>query len=69
MMNVTDAEYTKLKKDEARLDWLANTNQFIGNVQLPTQCVLEALDMRDAIDLAMAIKFDDIANEALGETK
>lgn len=42
------------KKDAERLDWLADPNNSIGNVQLPAQCIRDHLDsMRAAIDVAM----------------
>lgn len=45
-----------VQTDKARLDWLADTSQSIGNVLLPTKCVERNLDsMRKAIDCAMAI--------------
>nr|WP_101128274.1 hypothetical protein [Neisseria meningitidis] len=43
--------------DTVRLDWLADRDQHIGNVQLPTECVEQHLDsMRDAIDAAMQMQ-------------
>ena len=40
--------------DTVRLDWLADRDQHIGNVQLPAECVTCNLhSMRDAIDMAM----------------
>lgn len=43
-------------QDKARLDWLADRNNQIGNVQLPTMCVMNNMqDMRAAIDEAMQI--------------
>ena len=43
--------------DTARLDWLADRDNHIGNVQLPAECVEQHLDsMRDAIDAAMRIQ-------------
>jgi len=40
--------------DTTRLDWLADKNNLIGNVQLPTSCVMAHLDdLRAAIDMAM----------------
>ena len=40
--------------DTVRLDWLADHDQHIGNVQLPAECVACNLhSMRDAIDMAM----------------
>lgn len=45
------------QKDKARLDWLADVNNKIGNVQLPRECILDNLhDMRSAIDAAMEIE-------------
>jgi len=42
------------KLDTARLDWLADRENAIGNVQLPTECVLAHPEsMRAAIDAAM----------------
>lgn len=42
------------KRDAERLDWLADPNNSIGNVQLPTECVTENLhSLRAAIDAAM----------------
>lgn len=52
---MTESEIEELRKDKARIDWLADVNQFIGNVQLPTDCVLQALDLRQAIDMAMEL--------------
>lgn len=46
-----------LKKDKVRMDWLADPENNIGNVQIPTECVLNHLDsMRDAIDEAMKLE-------------
>lgn len=40
--------------DTVRLDWLADRDNHIGNVQLPAECVACNLhSMRDAIDMAM----------------
>lgn len=45
-----------LLKDKARLDWLADVNNSIGNVQLPRDIVERNLhSLRDAIDEAMEI--------------
>jgi hypothetical protein len=42
--------------DTRRLDWLADTRNTIGNVQLPTKCVEKNLSsLRDAIDSAMLL--------------
>ena len=50
-------ETIELKKDKARLDWLADKDQIIGNVQLPTECVRQNFEsLRAAIDCAMDIK-------------
>ena len=47
-------ELAELRKDKARLDWLADKNNEIGNVILPAHCVRNNLtSMRDAIDAAM----------------
>ena len=52
-----EAELQELLKDKARLDWLADVNNTIGNVQLPRDIVERNLcSMRDAIDEAMAIE-------------
>ena len=40
--------------DKARLDWLSDRDNAIGNVQLPTECVTRNLhSLRAAIDDAM----------------
>lgn len=42
--------------DTARLDWLADVDNTIANVQLPTMCVMNHMDdMRAAIDEAMRL--------------
>lgn len=54
------AECEKLKasrnaRDTARIDWLADIDNDIGFVSLPTKCVESNLRaLRDAIDMAMA---------------
>lgn len=49
-------ENAELRKDKARLDWLADVNNSIGNVLLPTDIVERNLhSMRDAIDEAMKL--------------
>ena len=47
-----------LRKDQSRVDWLASTDQSIGNVMLPTKCVEQELEggLRGMIDCAMALK-------------
>jgi len=50
----TQEELDKLLKDKSRLDWLADANNTIGNVQLPRDIVERNLhSLRDAIDEAM----------------
>lgn len=52
-------ENAELKKDKARLDWLADVNNTIGNVTLPRDIVERNLHcLRAAIDEAMAV--DDL---------
>lgn len=55
-----EAENARLRKDAERLDWLADPDNWLGNVDLPTQCVMANLDsLRCAIDMAMKLpKFD-----------
>lgn len=44
-------------KDTQRIDWLADKNQNIGNVMLPTVCVEQNLhSLRGAIDMAMQLE-------------
>ena len=51
-----EAELQELLKDKARLDWLADVDNTVGNVLLPTDIVQRNLgSLRDAIDEAMAI--------------
>jgi len=46
--------FEEARKDTVRIDWLADPDNTIGSVQLPTACVLENLhNLRDAIDAAM----------------
>ena len=46
----------KLEEDKKRIDWLADSEQFIGNIQLPTECVENNVhSLRDAIDDAMLL--------------
>ena len=48
--------FHELLKDKARLDWLADVNNDIGNVQLPRDIVERNLgSLRDAIDEAMKL--------------
>lgn len=47
-------EQDELRKDKARVDWLADLNNTRGQLLLPRRCVLENPDsMRAAIDAAM----------------
>lgn len=51
-----EAENERLRLDAARIDWLGDRDNHIGNVQLPTRCVEENIsDFRGAIDMAMAM--------------
>ena len=48
------SEIQAWKRDAERLDWLADPNNSIGNVQLPTVCVeRNPHSLRDAIEDAM----------------
>lgn len=52
-------ENAELQKDKARLDWLADVSNTIGNVTLPRDIVERNLhSLRAAIDEAMAV--DDL---------
>jgi len=49
-----EAFIEQLRKDKARLDWLADPQNTIGNVTLPRQHIMDHPDsMRAAIDAAM----------------
>ena len=49
--------FHELLKDKARLDWLADVNNSIGNVRLPPDIVERNLgSLRDCIDEAMRIE-------------
>lgn len=51
--NVAEAELKWAREDVARMDWLADPANAIGNVQLPTHCVAaHPHSLRDAIDAA-----------------
>ena len=55
--NDLTAEVQRLRADAARLDWLADPANRVGNVQLPTDCVLAHPEsMRAAIDMAMRME-------------
>ena len=52
-----EEELAELLKDKARLDWLADVDNTVGNVLLPTDIVERNLcSLRDAIDEAMALE-------------
>lgn len=53
-------ENAELQKDKARLDWLADVNQNIGDLTFPRDIVERNLhSMRAAIDEAMCISEGD----------
>lgn len=55
-MIATDMELVP-HPDTERLDWLADRDNHIGNVQLPAECVACNLhSLRDAIDMAMRMQ-------------
>ena len=57
VINELQQENNALRKDRARLDWLADVDNNIGNVKLPRDIIERNLhSMRDAIDEAMAIE-------------
>ena len=52
-------EIDRLRKDEKRLNWLADRDNHIGNVQLPEACVIANVhSLRGAIDMAMEMPAD-----------
>lgn len=54
-------EIESLQGDARRLDWLADPDNRIGNVQLPRACVEANLtSLRGAIDAAMKLKESDL---------
>lgn len=64
-MKVSKAELHALRRDQARLDWLADPNNMLGAVQLPRECVERHIDsLRDAIDDAMTLLQYDPAEVA-----
>ena len=49
-----EQDNAELRKDKARLDWLADTKNTTGNVTLPREHIMDHPDsMRAAIDAAM----------------
>ena len=62
MIHLSPKKYDELIADKARIDWLADVNQSIGNVQLPAECVTMHLEsLRGAIDAAMALDKKEMA--------
>jgi hypothetical protein len=57
---ISKHDIEQLLKDKDRLDWLADRENTIGNVQLPSECVMRNIgSLRDAIDDAMEMKDED----------
>ena len=58
--------------DKLRLDWLSDRENTIGNVQLPTVCVMNNMDsLRGAIDEAMRLDpeiWNEVGGADAGET-
>lgn len=55
----SSAEAKELRKDKARLDWLADRENTVGNVILPTEVVSRHLhSLRAAIDETMAMQVE-----------
>ena len=53
---ILSAEVRRLQADKRRIDWLSDRNNTLGQVLLPTACVVEnPSDMRAAIDMAMGL--------------
>ena len=56
---LTSDEVDEMEKDKARLDWLADPENHIGNVMLPVGVVQKNLDsLRAAIDAAMSGNYE-----------
>lgn len=56
---LTSDEVDAMERDKARIDWLADPENFIGNVQLPVGAVTENIgSLRDAIDAAMSGNYE-----------
>jgi hypothetical protein len=63
-------EIENLTRDKQRLDWLADKENKIGNIQLPTVCVEANInDMRLAIDAAMALHNAELTGSSLKAKK
>ena len=53
----TPEEIRSALQDARRIDWLADQDNHLGAVQLPTECVLANIDsLRGAIDAAMRLQ-------------
>lgn len=66
VMTEQAAEIERLRRDAERLDWLADKNNYYGEVKLPTLFVVKHVDsLRDAIDATM--KFAAIDAASAGE--
>jgi hypothetical protein len=64
---LTSDEVDAMERDKARIDWLADPENAIGNVQLPVGAVIENVgSLRDAIDAAMTGNYEH--NAALVES-
>jgi hypothetical protein len=56
---LTSDEVDTMERDKARIDWLADPENAIGNVQLPVGAVTENIgSLRDAIDAAMSGNYE-----------
>jgi len=56
---LTSDEVDAMERDKARIDWLADPENTIGNVQLPVGAVTENIgSLRDAIDAAMSGNYE-----------
>jgi hypothetical protein len=56
---LTSDEVDAMERDKARIDWLADPENAIGNVQLPVGAVTENIgSLRDAIDAAMSGNYE-----------
>ena len=66
------AEIETLRADWVRMEWLADRKNTIGNVQLPTMCVMNNMhSLRGAIDEAMRLDpaiWAEIGGADAGET-
>ncbi len=59
---LTSDEVDAMERDKKRIDWLADPENAIGNVQLPIGAVTENIgSLRDAIDAAMSGNYEKTA--------